>query len=185
MIDIAAPGNWMWSARPGGRPAHSHLRARRGSREGPTLEPSERILGEVALRDGGTALATDRALISGAADGTWRRLRWADIAAAAWLPARAATVISLWPDGNGSPGCVELLTDRRFALLAADRVAATQVLRRRVQLTARVAATVLATRGPGEDVAWRVLLDAGSEDGPDVQRAARQALIDLRGLAGC
>lgn len=40
-------------------------------------------------------------------------------------------------------------------------------------------------RGPGEEVTWRVMLDAGSEDGPEVERAARRAVLDLRGLAGC
>lgn len=143
------------------------------------------MLGDIALRGGGTALATDRALISDAVDGHWRRLRWADIAEAAWSPAGVSTIISLWPDGNGRPARIELPTDRRFASLVAERVAAAQVLRRRVQLTRTVAATVLATRSPGEEVTWRVMLDAGSEDGPEVERAARRAVLDLRGLAGC
>jgi hypothetical protein len=55
-----------------------------------------------------------------------------------------------------------------------------------VQLTGTVAATVLATRTPGVDgVAWRVLLDAGHEDDPGVAQAARRAVAELRGLAGC
>lgn len=160
-------------------------RSRRRVRAGGLLEPGERVLGESQLRDGGTALGTDRALIINAAAGCSRRIRWADIAEAAWSRARGSTVISMWPDGSGRRERLELPTDRRLASLAVDRIAAAQVLRRRVWLTERVAATVLATRASGEDVIWRVLVDGGGENNPDVANAARRVVAELRGLAGC
>jgi hypothetical protein len=176
----------MWSARPADRPAHVIARMRRRARAGLVMEPHERVLGEARLRDGGRAVSTDRALIMVAPEGRLRRLRWTEIADAAWSPDEASTVISLWPEGNDQVARIALLTDRKFASLVADRVAASQLLRRRVQLTETVVATVVATRTPGlGGVDWRVWFDAGHRNDPDVARAARRAVADLRRLAGC
>jgi hypothetical protein len=185
MSAITAHG-WMWSARPAGRPARGLPWHRRSAVVASALQRHERVLAEAQLRDGGTAVGTDRALIVISAEGHVRRVGWADIAAAVWSPTSAATILSLWPDTTGRSTRIALLTDRRFASLAADRVSAALVLRRRVQLTTTVAATVLATRTAGVDgVAWRVVLDAGHENDREVASAARRAVAELRAAAGC
>lgn len=185
-MSVIAAHNWMWSARPAGRAAHGIARLRRKVRAELALEPKERILLETRLRDGGFVVSTDRAVIIVAATASVRRLRWSEIISARWSRDNATTLLQFWPDGQKRPARLELFADQKFALLAADRVAAAQVLCRRVQLTEAVAATVLATRTPGRDeVAWRVLLDAAYRDDPAVAAAARRAIAELRALAGC
>jgi hypothetical protein len=181
--------NWLWSAGPAGRPARSLAarsvaRVRRRAHEGVVLEAHERVLGDSRLRNGGSAVATDRALVIMAADGRSSRYTWADIAGAEWAADEVATVVSLWPE-NGRPPRVVLLTDRSFAALASERVAAAQVMRRRVRLTETVVATIVATRTPDSDeVIWRVWLDAGHDD-PQLAQAAQRVVTELRRLAGC
>jgi hypothetical protein len=177
---------WMWSARPADRPARGIARIHRRLPAGLVLERRERVLAAVRLRGGGTAVSTDHELIIVSAQGYARRVRWTDIADAAWSPTSATTVVSLWPNGSEHAVSIAVPTDRRFAALAADQVAAAQVLRRRVQLTDAAAATVLATRSTGDDaMTWRVFVDSGHEDDPDIARAASRAVAELRALAGC
>lgn len=185
MVGISVRNHWMWAARPAGRPAGAGGLGRTRRAE-PLLEPHERILRRRPSADGTVALGTDRALVVRAGDGAWTRFGWADIAEAAWSADEAAMLVTLWPVGDNPARRITVSTEQGFAALAAERVAASQVLRRRVQLTGTKAATVVATRTPGRDgVTWRVFLDQGREDDPAVARAAARALADLRALAGC
>lgn len=184
MIDVAAHGKWMWSASPGGRPTSAVARLHRRV-AGRFTGPQERVLARCRMRHGGSAVGTDRALIITSVDGSQRRVSWTDIADAAWSPITRSTIISLWPDGRDPLTRIDLPTERWFAALAAERVAATQILRRHVRLTGAAAATVLALRAVDGEVAWRVIVDGGEHDDPDLERAISRVVAELRDLTGC
>jgi hypothetical protein len=152
-----------------------------------TLEPGERILLRAADSADAAVVATDRALHLADPDLIWRRVRWTDIDAVGWDPDRRAVVLRLWPDSAGNMRRVVVASDRRLASLAAEVVSATQVLRRRVQLSPSVGATITAVRdAQAGGIRWRVDLappTAAAE--PGIAAAAERALVELRGLTGC
>jgi hypothetical protein len=74
-----------------------------------------------------------------------------------------------------------------MALFILERVAATQVLRRRVRVSQSAVAVVVALRRPGTDsVRWRLQVD-GPDDGrsESAHEAAGRVLAEIRELAGC
>jgi hypothetical protein len=152
-----------------------------------TLEPGERILLRAADSADAAVVATDRALHLADPDLIWRRVRWTDIDAVGWDPDRRAVLLRLWPDGAGNVCHVVVASDRGLASLAAERVGASQVLRRRVQLSPTVGATVTALREPkAGEIRWRVdLTPPTAATEPAIADAAERVLAELRGLAGC
>jgi hypothetical protein len=169
---------------------HLHARHRVAatrSRAPTTLDIHERILTRAQLADGGEAVGTDRAVHTRGTDSAWRRIGWIDIASAAWSSAASATVLRLWPIGQNASIVLELPTGRSFAAFAAERVSATQVLSRHVQLTPTTTAHVTALHEAGDDhVIWTIRLDTGCEQhDPLVAAAAAAILKQLRALAGC
>jgi hypothetical protein len=183
----------------------SHPARHRGARKPPGMTAGERILtradqlgsaGSKSTRAGTEVIGTDRAIHLRSENSAWRRIAWIDIASAAWSPDEAETVLRLWPgdaDTGSEPKVFEqrvselrVPTDHGFAAFAGERVLATQVLCRRVQLTSAVAATVTALHESGaETVSWQVRLDPGAENSVSVAIAAQSVLADLRSLAGC
>lgn len=75
----------------------------------------------------------------------------------------------------------------RLAELAAERVGACHLLRRRVQVNDSCAATVAAVRDPDSgDVAWTVCFDPSCDTGDTaVTTAMDEAVHEMRSQAGC
>ncbi len=189
MIHIAVHRTWLWSTTPAGSPTRGAVARFRSARVA-SRDAGGRVLARCTLRDGGSAMATDRALIVAGPDGLRHRLDWADIAEVGWSASDAATVIATWPGTRTTRGTALLRSDRRFAAVVAERVATSQVLRRRVSLTESVDATIVATRVSARDttVTWRVMIDPGAVDGVGraaVAAAADHAIAELKALAGC
>lgn len=172
-------------------PWHRAATARRVPREQaearedfPALACGERILVRTRSAPGCALVGTDRAAHVAAADG-WRTIPWLDVDSAGWDPTEGQTVVRLWPD-RGRPAIVRIPSDHRFAVFVAERVAAAQVLRRRVPLSQHAVALVVALRQPGDvSLQWRVLVDGADADTQGVQEAADRVLAQLRELVGC
>jgi hypothetical protein len=134
---------------------------------------NERILARIE-----SAMGSDHALYVTCGTGIWRRVGWSDVASVVRSNASTETILRLWPDGRHGSDELRVQTDAKFAAFAAERVAATQVLRRRVPIAGGFA-TVTAVRIPGQDeLIWRVQPKC---DDP----AVRQAIAEIRALAGC
>lgn len=154
-----------------------HRGAHRRERQTPALTGNERILARIE-----SAMGSDRALYLTCGPAAWRRVDWADVASVVRSNAGDVLILRLWSDDGTGTDKVRVPADAAFAAFATERVAATQVLRRRVPIPGGFA-TVTAVRTPGQDaVLWRVQLD---RDDPAVLRTVRQAIADISALAGC
>lgn len=168
-------------------PARAIPRVRRSGRgahrQRPVVMGNERVLARTQSPDG-VVLGSDRALYIAGAPRVWRRIDWADIASVE--RSDAGLVMRLWPADDPICDEVRVRTDAVFAVFAAERVAATQVLRRRVPIRAGVA-IVTAVRVPGkEDTVWRVQLDSRCDrNDAEVGLAVQRVIAELRALTGC
>lgn len=146
----------------------------------PLLMGNERILARAKSPDGAVVLGSERALYIASGPDGWRRIDWVSVASLTRSSA-SNVILRLWPTGE-----VRVQTNSTFATFAVERVAATQLLRRQIPISAGFA-IVTAVRAPGQDtVLWRVELDRHC-DGNDaeIRLAVQRAVIELRALAGC
>lgn len=161
--------------------AHRHISAitqvrhRAAHREIPRLAGHERVLAQTSIPDGATVLGSAHAVYVTRGPEISRRIEWADVAAV------VPSGLRLWSGDE-----VRVRADAGFTRFAAERVAATQLLCRRVRILAGTA-TVTAVRGPGpDDVRWRVQLDSGCDrTDPELGPTVERVVADLRALAGC
>jgi hypothetical protein len=149
----------------------------------PGLIPKERVLIRREDASGTAVVGTDLA-VHIREDGDWRRIAWTDVDAAGWDPATSRSRLRLWPDTGRAP-VVWFPADQRVAALVAERVASTQVLRRRIRLSPDALATVAALRHPGQAaLRWRVRIEGPGANEETTRAAADEALTQLRNLVG-
>ena len=166
-------------------------RSRKGER------PPADVLSRARLPRGGKALASARAT-----DGTWllgtrdalvlvppdgdaRRLRWEEVATADWARDEERLRVVELAEFGLTPVVHELaIADPGLLLdLVRERVTASVLLTRRVQVERGRGLTVIARRAPGGrgPVAWSYELDPGLDpDDPLVRVAADQGLRQAR-----
>jgi hypothetical protein len=145
------------------------------------LLPHERVLGRCES-SAEAAVATDRALMLGTDNGTWRRIAWTAVASAGWSPSDDCLTLRLWPSDNDRPAPLRVAADERLAAIVSERVEAQRLLCVPIELQNGITGHVLALRD-GDDVQWRVLTSA-SLDAPSLQRACALAITEIRSLAG-
>lgn len=152
--------------------------------DSPRLAPHERILVRDTSADGTECVATDRALYWRITDPAcqWSRVDWSAIDQVGWE--RATHTLHLLA---AQPLALRFTGHPRLAELAAERVAAFHVFRRRVSLTPACSVTVTAVRDPDAGtVAWTVCYDPRCDTGdPAVTGAMDEAMHELRSQAGC
>jgi hypothetical protein len=150
----------------------------------PALVAGERILVRQEILPGHAVIGTDQAVhLSDGPD--WRRIPWVEVDFAGWDAGASRVVLKLWAAQTTSTPVLAIPADHRFAAFAAERLHATQVLRRRVRLATGAAATVVALRAPGDDsLQWRVHVEYASADDEASAAAAHEVLTRLRALVG-
>jgi hypothetical protein len=143
-----------------------------------TLLPGERVLLRSQLDSGVPAIATQSAIHLNAVDGAWARVEWADVDRVGWDRVSGRTVIRLWPGAARTDEPIAVRAGRRFADFAAERVANSQVLRRRVTLARDCTATVVALRnGEGGNLRWQLHLDRPELANDPVTRRTADAFL--------
>jgi hypothetical protein len=158
--------------RPHRHPSGRHRPAR------PDLAAGERVLAAEGDGDGGSVVATTLALYHRANGSPWSRLGWEETGRVSWDARHDRLDVS------------DLAVRRRLTLslppvmvaLVRERVASTWLASRRLAVTDRVTALVMARRRPGSsDLVWVVALD-GEVDGdePTVRAGVLAAIHRLR-----
>jgi hypothetical protein len=152
------------------------------------LRRGERVLAVAALDGGGTAVATTSALA--VVDGTgpvsvrWRR-DWVAVDRATWDD-EARLVRLTWVDGGEA--VLPLAPQARRSLLpevVRERVQASVVLSRQVEVTGRRGVRVVVRRGHGGGLAVQVLPDPGVDlDDPRVAERVARCRADVAGELG-
>jgi hypothetical protein len=150
----------------------------RQARELAGLAPNERILAK-GWADSQPVMITDRAFYWGLRTAS-TRIGWEQIARADWdAESSTLTIIGLLP---GAPRKLMFQLRRgEIAALVADRVAASQVISKRVDLDGVGSARVIARRKPGSDeLVWLVALANGtSPHAPGVATAVDRAVAEV------
>lgn len=155
-------------------------------REQLTLAPSERVL-VGAAGAGGWVVATTHSL--------WlpvrtrlERIGWEQVDSAGWDEDDGVLrVVQAAPLGGKARQWVVRLEDARDLLLVVkERVRATMVLSRRLELAPGRGVSIVARRPPGTDVlAWTVSVDGGVDvDDPAVRQPIEHALRELKAQVG-
>ncbi|MGI8680233.1 MAG: hypothetical protein ACR2LX_16415 [Jatrophihabitans sp.] len=162
---------------------HTEAALRPGS-GAPRLAPHERVLARDRSDDGTECVATDRALHWRSAGPAclWSRVDWSGIDEVGWEDAtRTLRVVA------AHPLILRFQKRPRLAELAAERVAACHVLRRRVRLSDSCAATVVAYRDSDSGaVIWTACFDSTCDTSdPRVTSAMDDTVHQLRSQTGC
>jgi hypothetical protein len=135
------------------------------------LAADERVLSAVGLRGGDWVAATDRALV-----GVGWRASWSSVTHAQWYD-DTSTLDFAWLDDAGERQARALVLEEpgRLPETVHERVDATILLRRYLEVRDRKGVRVVARRQPGaDDVEWQVVADPGV-DPAEPQVSARVA----------
>lgn len=142
------------------------------------------------------AWATGPALVSGAptivvattralyAPGILDRLEWQDIVRASWDAPMLEIVISR--DGSSRPVRIQLDPAGSVPQILNERVSASIVMQRHIELVGKAGASLVARRVPGSDeVRWDTIFDAGVDShDPKLREEAERKLQWLRESVG-
>lgn len=141
------------------------------------LAPGERLLAWAACDDGGHAVASDRGLHVPARGGEPHLVPWERVDRAAWdRDDGVLTVVEAVPSGRPYRHRLAMEDPGNLTIVVRERVNATVVLSRRVELDGTRGITVVARRPPGTDrLAWSVVLDRGI----DASEPTMKARVDL------
>jgi hypothetical protein len=130
-------------------------------------------------------MATERALYARSAETAWRRVPWAEIASVGWSRLERTVALRLWPTCPDGPE-VAFPADSAIAAFIDDRVAASRVLVRHVEIRRGVIGTVVAVRDDEHDVIRWELYVAGKEGlTPGLREIGERVIAEIRGIAGC
>src|SRR3954470_19284875 len=147
------------------------------------LQPGERML---ALADDGSGrlvVATETALHLQRTPPNYSRLGWETIERASYQD--GFLTIFLTNEGASSALRIPLGEDTKLAIVVRDRATATVVVDRLVTLTDQLGVRVVGRRAPRADhVVWRVELDPGLPNTPEIHDAIDQALADIMAEVG-
>ena len=150
------------------------------------LGPGERLLAWAPGTPAGYAAASDRALYL-PVDGVLRRIPWELVDRAAWD--RDEGRLDVTQDVPGSRArrwSVALEGAADLAVVVHERVNATVVLSRHVEVVGRRGVTVVARRPPGTDtLTWTARVDRGVDMAdPPTRKAVQSAVADVRAEVG-
>jgi hypothetical protein len=150
------------------------------------LQRGERTL-EWAQGSAGWVVATTHALWVPGRSGL-ERIGWEEVDTATWgQDDGLLTVVQAAPLGGRARQRVLRVHDGADLLLVVkERVRATMVLSRRIDLGAGRGVAIVARRPPGSDtLCWAVSVDGGVDvDDPQVRRVIEDALTDLKAQVG-
>jgi hypothetical protein len=155
---VPSSGSLRWS-RPGV--------AARGDRavadtDRPPLAAAERVLVAAADPVAGHVVATTSALYLRERDHTdvaWRRVAWFDVDAVCWDPASGSLTLTTWTTGETWRIGLGARHRSRLVALVHERIAATVLIRRRIDLAGGGVAVVSARRRDGSaPVEWVVVV---------------------------
>lgn len=159
------------------------------------LPRGERVLAAAADRDGAWLLGTRDALVlvSGSEDASpggsaYRRIPWEQIETADWDSEESRLRVSEVGEYGLPRFTASFVVEEPTTLLQLlrERVTASLVIQRRVQVSGRKGFSVIGRRPPaGGSIAWMHEYDAGVDpEDPDVARLAVDALTQARAEVG-
>ena len=152
------------------------------------LPRGEKVLAGAGARDGTWVLGTRRLLVVLPPDGEPDLLPWETVEDAGWDAEESRLRVTLVGEyGRPRPSYLLVVDEPALLLqLVRERVTASVVLQRRVEVLGKRGFTVIGRRSPvGGPIAWMHAYDAGVDPAdPAVARAAEEALGRARGEVG-
>lgn len=146
------------------------------------LAPKERVLAWVDDGSGRLVIASDSALHVQRNPPDYSSLRWEQIERASY-DSGVLTVV-LGPELGGSSLRIPVGDGLDLPVVVRDRVTASVIVDRFVALDDESGVRIVGRRGASGDVLWRSDLDPTLSGQPEMERAAQQALDDIRSEVG-